>query len=200
MQTVATATWEFADAYLSYLVAWLQTRNHRVSPDLCDEAAGIAIHNFMKAPECFDPTRGTKLLAFLRLAAQRDLLNLLETEKRHAHQPLEENIVEFHAAGRKYQGRQGALNALCDWEDEQERLTFLQQVRASLKEPDRQVFDLMLAGERDTPVFATALGVTHLSPKNKKSRLSVRRTASRCGSNGGGERHEQPTRPAGETR
>src|SRR5436190_8316512 len=95
LRSAVTSTLDFANAYLPHLVAWLQARNPQASPDLCDEAAVIAVHHFLKTPDHFDPNRGT-LLAFLHLAARRDLLNLLEKENRHAHQPLEENVVELH--------------------------------------------------------------------------------------------------------
>ena len=35
----ATATWDFARAYLAHLTAWLQATNPRAPADLCEEAA-----------------------------------------------------------------------------------------------------------------------------------------------------------------
>src|SRR5262245_49796114 len=181
LRPTATATWDFANAYLSHLTAWLQARNPRASSDLCDAAVVETVYGFLKTPEHFEPGRGTPLLTFLRLSAQRDLLNLLKREERHAHQPLDERVVELHSAGGKHQGERGPLSTLCDWEDEQERRAFLQEVRAILTGPEQQVFELMLSGERDTPVFVAALGLTHLAPeeqeaevKRVKDRIKVR--------------------------
>lgn len=181
LQPTATATWDFARAYLPPLADWLRSRNRHVSPDLCDEAAGETVRDLLMAPEHFDPRRGTKLLAFLRLAAQRDLLNVLEREARHAHQPLEEKVVELHGPGRNYQRGEGPLTVLCDQEDEAQRQAFLDEIRADLRETDRRVFDLMAAGERATPVFAAAMDITHrpdeeqeIEVKRAKDRIKAR--------------------------
>lgn len=177
LRSLATATYDFASAYLPALNAWLQARNPRLSPDLCDEAAVEAVYNFLKAPEQFDPNRGIPLAAFLRLAARRDLLNLLKREKRHAHQALDDKVVELRVVVGNHSGEKGPLLALCDREDEQERLAILAGVRSMLTEPEQRVLDLMLEGERDTPLFAAALGLAHLSAEEQE--IEVKRVKDR---------------------
>ena len=157
--TDATAPWDFARAYLPHLAAWLRATN-RVSADLCEAAAAEAVYSILSKPDRFDPTKGASLIAFLRMAATRDLQNLLRREERHAHEPLDENSVELHGADGKYEGT-----------DDEERQAFLSRLRASLSEPDQNVLDLMLAGERKNEAFAKVVGVAHLPRKERDAEV-----------------------------
>src|SRR5437879_3911370 len=71
----------FATAFLEPLAAWLESNNPAADPHCCREAAEDAILAVLKNPSCYDPDR-LDPLAFLRMAARRDLLNALERQKR----------------------------------------------------------------------------------------------------------------------
>src|SRR5204862_6197783 len=97
----------------------------------------------------YEPSR-LPLPAFLRMIARRRLLNLRDKEKRHQAGRIPWATVELDLPDRK---------------DSEGELAFaehprLREVIDSLSEADRRVFDLMLDGERDTAVFAAALGVS----------------------------------------
>jgi hypothetical protein len=159
LQPLPTASADFARAYLPHLATWLSVKNPQVSADLCEEAAVEAVYSLLRQPQCYSPTKGQTLIAYLRRSARCDLLNVLERERRHAHQPLEEN-VELTRAGRK-EGRE-PWQILCEREDGDARERLLQAVRSTLAEPERQALALLLAGERRTAAFADALGLQGL--------------------------------------
>jgi DNA-directed RNA polymerase specialized sigma24 family protein len=141
---------EFAALVLAPLEADLTRRFRRDHPDNVTAAADEAVLAFLRRPHTFDPTRG-KLPAFLRLAAQRDLINLRRGEQRHHRRRIPWEAVELtHPAGN---------------EGEEERLSLADDpaVRAAieaLSADDRCVLELMRDGERETAIFAAALGLT----------------------------------------
>src|SRR5438270_12085792 len=104
-QPLPTAPWDFASAYLPHLVAWLQAKNQRVPPDLCEDAALETVYSLLSRPQQYQPAKGKKLLTYLRMSAQRDLINLLQRERRHQHQPFDEQRVELPSAGGNYEGK-----------------------------------------------------------------------------------------------
>ena len=84
---------DFAVAFLKPLIAWLQRTNPSVDPMACEEAAGEAIIRFLNDPTKYDPQR-LGMEAFLRMAAQRDLQNLLRKERRHQKNRRDWKVVE----------------------------------------------------------------------------------------------------------
>jgi hypothetical protein len=145
-----TATAEFADRYFPFLRGWLAERNSGIDPHLCDEAAGQALVSLFKNPHAYKPRRGG-LTAYLKMAAQGDLINLLQREARHHRGRVPWECVELEAAAGNYLGRDedepGAADAL------------LADVLAGMTAEERRVFDLMRQGERRTPAFAEVLGL-----------------------------------------
>jgi DNA-directed RNA polymerase specialized sigma24 family protein len=145
------ASSDLAVAVLDPLTAHLQTRHPRADPHACATAAGQAILDLIRQPAIFDPTRGG-LLAFLRMSAERDLLNLFEAERRH-HRNREYHDSVEPADGDGNQ-RTEAADDLPSLDD-----PALAAEIASLSPDERTVFDLIRDGEKATAVFATALGL-----------------------------------------
>lgn len=169
---VATAPYDFARFYLPHLTAWLQTTNPRACADLCEEAAVETIYSLLHAPARFDPSKGKALLSFLRMSARCDLRNLLRRETRHQHEPLDENSVAFASSAGKYSGKvKGPLQLLCELEDEQERQQLLEKVRAISNQTEQAVLDLMVAGIRNTDVYAEVLAIAHLLPRERRKQV-----------------------------
>lgn len=138
----------FAEAVLPPLEADLARQFPRTYPHDITDAADWAVAAFLRNPTSFDPARG-RLPAFLRLAARRDLLNLLDAEKRRRRGRIPWEGVEL---------TQPAGND----PEEAECLADLPAMRAAvevLSDSDRRVLDLMLDGERETAVFAAVLGL-----------------------------------------
>ncbi len=121
-------------------------------PHHATEATDAALLAFVRNPTAFAPTR-SPLRAFLRLVARRDLLNLLDTEKRRRRGQIPWATVELtHPAG----------NELTEGETFADHPELLAAVEG-MSPDDQRVFELMRDGERDTPVFAAVLGLAHLS-------------------------------------
>jgi DNA-directed RNA polymerase specialized sigma24 family protein len=138
----------FAGAVLPPLEADLARQFRRADPHDVTTAAGDAVLAFLRRPETFDPAKGS-LPGFLRLAARRDLINLLNKEKRHHRGQIPWEAVEL-----THPDRNDGV--------EVEMLADSPAVRAvvdALPEADRRVYDLMCDGERDTAVFATVLEI-----------------------------------------
>jgi DNA-directed RNA polymerase specialized sigma24 family protein len=149
----ASAPGEIAIAFLTLLAADLRRRFRRADPDLCDSAAGDAILSLVSGRSRYDPALLT-LRAFLRMAATRDLLNLLAAENRRRGIPLE-SVAEPADDGNKVAGDADAPS----WGEPR-----LAAEVAALDPPERLALDLMRGGVRDTAAFAEPLGLSHLPP------------------------------------
>jgi DNA-directed RNA polymerase specialized sigma24 family protein len=158
-QATPRSTLDIVSNFLPHLVSWLQQQFPTVSVDLCEDAAIEPLHDLVTHPEHFQESTGKSLLSYLHLAARRDLLNVLRREKRHAHEPFEENAVALRATGGNYEGReQEPLQLLCQREDAQQYEALVQELRATLSEVEQQAFELLLTGERSTQRFALGGG------------------------------------------
>lgn len=138
----------FAEAVLPELIARLTAALPTAHPHDIVTAAEDTFLALLKRPEAFDPNKG-RLLSYLLMAARCDFLNRHKGERRHHRGRIPWDSVELDAGAWK--------------EEEDDSPTFdgpeLQAAVASLSHLDRRVLDLMRAGERQTAVFAGALGV-----------------------------------------
>jgi RNA polymerase sigma factor (sigma-70 family) len=181
LQPDPTATADVCQAYLAPLAGWLATCFPRADPDLAQTAAGDAVMAYVQRPEAYDPARH-ELGAYLRLAARRDLLNLLRQEQRHQHEKLSQNCVELGQDGGNIPGREEEPSAALERAEEAHAgQEFLRRAAEGFTEAERRVLELLLARERQTRVYAEVLGVRELSPleqerevKRVKDRILVR--------------------------
>jgi hypothetical protein len=156
------ATVDLCSAFLQPLIHWLETMFPRVDPDFRQSAAGQALLEYLKDPHAFRPERGS-LPAYLCMAARGDLSNLLRGEKRHQRHRVPWSVVELGEESGNILGRdQVPSRRLEDSEEEKRWQVVVQAVRDRCTDSERQVLDLMLAGERNTPAYAAALGITGL--------------------------------------
>src|SRR4051794_30161977 len=97
-----TAQSDLAAAYLDSLTNWLIEHNRRLHPNDCATAAEDAILALIKNPTTYNPKRQT-LEVYLRMSAQRDLQNLLNSARRRRKQRADlEALVELSPVVRKY--------------------------------------------------------------------------------------------------
>ncbi|MBN9523150.1 hypothetical protein J0H58_32320 [bacterium] len=123
----------------------------RVDPHRVAEAADDAVLSIIRRATAFDPGR-SPLRKFLLLVARRDLSNILKADGRHHRERIPWATVELtHPAG----------NESTDGETFADHPELLAAVEG-MSPDDQRVFELMRDGERDTPVFAAALGIAHL--------------------------------------
>jgi hypothetical protein len=157
----ATAPGVIAAALLSPLAAYLGGRFQYADPDLCYEAAGTAILATVRGESHYDPTQ-LALDAFLRMAATRDLQNLLEKETRRKRFliPLE-SVEEQPDRGNPIQRTDEPT-----WDDPR-----LVAELAAFGPPEQLALDLMRGGVRDTADFAGPLGLSHLSEEEQAAEV-----------------------------
>jgi RNA polymerase sigma-70 factor, ECF subfamily len=144
------ASSDFAAAFLDPLVDYLGAAFPRVDDHVRLTAAGDAVLSLIHKPGLFDPARGG-LAGFLRLAARRDLSNLLRGERRHQDRRIEQDCVELAAADGNPSSDDEDLPSFDDPE--------LATVIVSLTDDERRLFDLVRDGEKRTAVLAVALGL-----------------------------------------
>jgi hypothetical protein len=173
--TVASA--ELATAYLDCLIAFLRKKNHqRIPQEFVEEAAGEALISLFKNPKSFDASQNRgrlPLLAFLRLAAQRDLLNILKKEQRHWHGRVSVQDVEDSALAGKYLGSHEDPSERLQLQEEIEKANreILCFVRQGLSDGERQALEMMRQGERSTAAFARVLGIEQLPKEAQQAEV-----------------------------
>jgi RNA polymerase sigma-70 factor (ECF subfamily) len=174
------ASSKIAELFLGPLIAALNRKFHNLpDPHLVNHAVADALLNYLASPEKFDPRRG-KLFTYLWVAAQSDLLNHIEGERKHASRKVDEKVVELRP-GRpvnETEGGQDPETALLLAEEASLIQTKINEIISD--ESDRQVVGLMLDGVRDTAHFAKILGINEKSTeeqallvKRNKDRIKV---------------------------
>lgn len=169
-----TATAEFAEIALEPLKRALGSIFRNVRDDaLLNDAAVDAYMEYVQAPEKYDPQQSS-LFSFLKFAARRDLLNALRKNKKfQLTRSLEEEDVELSVIGgnktirvSRHDQRESEIVTKIDSQDRvRDIFTVVQEPR------DRAVLKLMMDGERKTSAFALALGISHLSKRERKRRV-----------------------------
>ncbi len=156
------ASSRFAEAFLDPLAEWLLRRNPGIDAHICDTAAEDAIISMIRSPLQYDSER-LALDAYLRMAAQGDLRNLLEKERRHSSRRTDLEPVELPGGDRNYE-QDADFDLVETWdEEESELLKFVQERMMSTFTPGEQrTLQLMIDGERKSAVFARALGIADL--------------------------------------
>jgi hypothetical protein len=183
---------DFAAAFLQPLIAWLQTAHSSADPMACAEAAGEAIVGFLNNPARYDPQR-LGVEAFLRMAAQRDLRNLLRKERRHQKNRRNWNVVEQAPEDGKYLRRDDDPSLPLQIEETRQQQALPVAVRQQLTEVEERVWEQMQQGERRNSVFAIILGITHLP--DGEQRREVKRVKDRLNKRmerAGGRRGRSP--------
>lgn len=154
-----TASADLCKAILSPLVGWLGAKGRTRDKELMRDAATDALVDYIKRPASWNPNKGT-LVSYLCMAADRDLLNLLEkVQVRQKHEVLSADVEDVEP------------DRNVPIEDGEARDT----VRALLpslerkvtSETDRELLALLLKGERSTDKFAVLLGIQNLPKKDK---------------------------------
>ncbi len=170
-----TSTADLAAQYLDFLVAWLEERNvRRIRQEFLVEAAEDAIISLMKSPKSFAPERNRAihpLFAYLCMAAQRDLQNILAREKRQVGgQTSLDSVAQLPDAWKYLGNHDDPLLHLQNREElAQGNQTILEPTRNGLSDEEQQAMHLMLDGERKTAVFARTLHIEHLpTPQQRR--------------------------------
>lgn len=152
---------EAAHVLLPRLYRMLRRRRPEVHDEhVLEEAAERALLEYLARPNRYDPGK-LSLTSYLLMAADRDVLNLLQRERRHQLRVVSLDAVEYTPVARN------------DEQDDDDAIELppgltREQVLQALKdkvqdERDRQVLYLMVvAEERSTAAYARVLGIEHL--------------------------------------
>jgi hypothetical protein len=171
------ASSKIAELFLRPLVTALNRKFHNLSdPHLVSHAVADALLNYLATPHKFDPTRG-KLFTYLWVAAQSDLLNHIESERKHTSRKVDEKVVELRSvlAVNNTEGEQGPETELLLAEEASLIQTEIDDIIPD--EADRQFVALMLDGVRETAPFAEILRIRDKSTEEQT--LLVKRNKDR---------------------
>jgi DNA-directed RNA polymerase specialized sigma24 family protein len=144
---------DFIAAVLEPLVSHLRVWRRDVDEHMWLTAAEDAVLSVIHNPPVYNPAKGGNLLAFMRMAAERDLLNALEREHRHHRNRENRDCVELPEGGRNSSVEEVA-DDLPTFDD-----PAVATEVASFTVMERQVFELMRDGVKRTSVFAIILGI-----------------------------------------
>lgn len=140
--------------------------NYGMSWEESADIATDAIVEYIADPAKFDPSRAG-LLGYLALIAHGDSLNHLRDAK--ARRKKENRFVELSVAS----GNDSSGNA--DLRLDAERILQAHGPEVIRDPGDEMVLRLYLAGEKDTAVYAEALGLQNASPLEQRRQVKVRK-------------------------
>lgn len=151
------------------LLRRLTAKYPTTDPDLVEQAVSDALLGYFMRPDRYDAGRRS-LRGYLFMAAERDLLNLRERERRRQAGIRPADSVELDARAR---------NAWMEGDDLGDRLAdeeFVARLQdeamaVARTDEERIVQRLRLDGERSTGTYAAALGWTDLPPAEQRRRL-----------------------------
>jgi DNA-directed RNA polymerase specialized sigma24 family protein len=169
----ADAPSDFIELLLDPLIAALEMRFPSLpDPDLISDVVTDTLILFVQTPEQYQPERGS-LWHYLFMDAWGDIQNAVAKEHRRrtkivsldpvAHDRADGNNIEEEVVQRlEFMSRMGGKDVQA----------FLNELRAVIPDPrDWQVVLFMLQGERSTSVFATVLGIEHLSITDQRKQV-----------------------------
>src|ERR1700722_19809774 len=140
-----TAPFDLAEAYYAALLHYLRGKNAKHVPDdLLADAVGETWSSLCKKPGAYDGVR--PLWAYLRMSAQRDLLNALAKEtRRRQHEQSVEDVEQCQGNGNVIRDDQDEI-AERNAHVEMVRREILPRVQAGLTEAEVRCLELYIAG------------------------------------------------------
>jgi RNA polymerase sigma-70 factor (ECF subfamily) len=160
LQSDPTAFAELCERVLPQLVTFLQNRFPQQDGHHLEMVAIDVLLRFRTEPEKYDPQK-LSLVAYLRMAARGDMLNLLDKNRRRDQHltelealpvELDENPIETYFA----------LDEWLEQYTDLSRQEVLAALEAELDPDDRGILILMMEGVRETHRFAEVMGIAEL--------------------------------------
>jgi DNA-directed RNA polymerase specialized sigma24 family protein len=159
-----TASEELARKYLPLIQRHVSGRAHAHGVyDVINDAAVDAVFGYIRSPEKFDPGK-SGLYGYLKRAAERDLINAVQKDRRRRrgeelHADVELSIVARNRSSEVDRIRHDSENeALSRIQGQRE----MADLTGTANQQDQALLRLMAEGERVTGKFAIVLGVTDL--------------------------------------
>jgi hypothetical protein len=135
-----------------------------------DRAADFALNvlaELIEKPDGFDPERGN-LFGFLCMALDGDVVNAARDAKKRR-EIFSAYAVEVRAVGGNF------YETSPETQIDAKRMKEAILAEIDEKAGDREVLDLILAGERNYDLYAKALGIEHLPPSERKIEVKRRK-------------------------
>jgi hypothetical protein len=161
-----TASEELARKYLPLIQRHVSGRAHAhgvYDRDVINDAAVDAVFGYIRSPEKFDPGK-SGLYGYLKRAAERDLINAVQKDRRRRrgeelHADVELSIVARNRSSEVDRIRHDSENEALSRIQGQREMADLTE---TANQQDQALLRLMAEGERVTGKFAIVLGVTDL--------------------------------------
>lgn len=160
-----TAPTDLAERYLGPLLAWLRRCHPREDDALLSDIATDLILDLGERPERYDADKRS-LTGYLRMAANRDVLNARQSEHRRvAHlAPLARVELQPPARNSTQAGTSDPADTVADAPDDER----IRAMRTHFNDRDWAVAELQLEGERSTARYAAVLGLADRPEEEQK--------------------------------
>lgn len=161
-----TAPEEVARKYLPLIERHVSARAHVHGihdQDLINDATVDAVFGYIRHPEKFNPNK-SGLLGYLKRAAEMDLINVVQQDRRRRRgeelqEDVEVSILARNKSSEIDRIRRGTEDETISRIQQQRNLA---EVTGSENDRDKILLRLMAEGERSTSRFAAVLGITDL--------------------------------------
>jgi len=149
---------ELARRFIDALPKHLRRRYRRAPIDLVTDACEDAILNYLARPHKYDPSFGVPLGTFLLLAADRNLRNLLEADRRRRSRE-----TRYATQCNNY------LTPANPFRIADPDVGSVQLVLSAIEPgPEREALIAWMRGERRTTAFALTLNLSHLPTSEQR--------------------------------
>ncbi len=170
----ATASEEIAQKYLPLIQRHVAARAHNYGihdSDLVNDATVEAVFSYIRYPEKFDPSK-SGVLGYLKRAAERDLINVAQKDRRRRRgEELQENVEQSILLRNKSSEidriRRGSEDLAIARIEKERGLNRLQSFGSPR---DNLLLRLLAEGERRTSKFAALLGIENL-PNSEQRKI-----------------------------
>lgn len=158
-----TAFAELCERALPHLVSLLRGQFYQVEAHLHETVIIDCLLDYQRRPRRFNSEK-LFLFAYLRMAVRRDMLNIIDKNRRRERRLLS---IDEPGAQQQLADENDLLDqmALDEWLQEHTELSrqeILQALNAELSEMDKEVLLLMVDGVRESRRYAEVMNLTHL--------------------------------------
>lgn len=146
-------------------------KKHRafgIDQDRARDLALNALADLAERPEQFDPAKGGSLFGFLCMAVDGDAKNAGRNERNRA-EKFSLHAVEVREVGGN------SLETTPEVRMDAQRILDKHGPDIIVDDGDREVLALILQDERDSAVYADALGLGHLAPEDRSAEVRRRK-------------------------
>lgn len=172
LQQDVTAFAELCELALPQLVSFLQSLFPHQDPHICEQAAIDCLLNYQARPGQYDPDK-LPLWPFLRLAAKRDALNLIDKQSRHERplHPLDDPAIQQQLPPENSLDDHFGLDEWLAQFTHHSRQEIMEILDHEWDAVDKQLLLLLIEGVRESERYAEILQITHLAAAAQRTEV-----------------------------